>query len=340
MCIRNVHGGLVNPLIKTQNWSLNEFKTIMSREILDQISEYYYCGNFGDPILNNDLIEMCRYTTQNAPHLKVSVHTNGGARTTDWWSSLANALPPDHCVHFALDGLEDTHHLYRVGTDFNKIIENAKAFISAGGRAEWVFLSFKHNEHQIDAAKEMAKQLGFEKFSHKATSRFLEKPWFDVLDKTGNVLYKLEPPAEHKITFVDPKIIKSYRSVVETAVISCKVQQDKSLYIDAFKNMWPCCWIGALPYSYSTPTDLIHTYQTDQTAVINQLIEYIGGYEAIDLTKRSVKDVLEDARWSTVWQEYWDKKLLATCAKTCGSFPQKILTRQEDQFLKVENFNG
>jgi hypothetical protein len=74
--------------------------------------------------------------------------------------------------------------------------------------------------------------------------------------------------------------------------------------------------------------------------VINSLVDSIGGYDSIDLTKRSIKNVLEDPKWSTVWQEYWDKKLLATCAKTCGTFPQKILTRQEDQFLKVENFNG
>jgi hypothetical protein len=127
---------------------------------------------------------------------------------------------------------------------------------------------------------------------------------------------------------------------VETAVINCKIQQDKSLYIDAFKNIWPCCWLGALPYIYSNPTDLIHTYQTDQTAIINQLIESIGGYESIDLTKRSIKDILEDIQWKSVWQEYWDKKLLATCAKTCGTFPHKVLTRPEDQFLKVENFNG
>jgi hypothetical protein len=273
------------------------------------------------------------------PSISIGIHTNGSARTKDWWRKLAEALPKEHCVHFALDGLADTHHLYRIGTDFNKIIENAKTFISNGGKAEWVYLSFKHNEHQINEAKELAKTLGFEKFNHKATSRFLEKPWLDVINEQGEVLYKIEPPSEHKITFIHPDIIKSYKNVVKTASIKCKAINDKSLYIDAFKNLWPCCWIGMIPYTYSKPNDIVHEYQTEQTTVINELIESLGGYSAIDLGSRSIKDILSDTKWKTIWSEYWQDKKLATCAKTCGVFPEKILTQYDDQFIKVEIFN-
>lgn len=339
MCARNYHGGIKNPNLPLNEISLDDFKNIVNDEVLTQIEYLYFCGNYGDPIISNNLINIVAYCKSKNNNVGIGIHTNGSARSTSWWKDLAKALPDNHCVHFALDGLEDTHHLYRQGTDFNKIIENASAFISAGGRAEWVFLSFKHNEHQISSAKEMAKSLGFEKFNHKATSRFLEKPWLDVLDETGNLLYKIEPPSEHKITFVSPKIIKSYKKVTESAVIKCKIQKDKSLYIDAFKNLWPCCWLGALPYIYSRLTDLIYQYQTEQTAVINELIESIGGYNAIDLTKHSIKDILENSAWSNVWQEYWDKKKLATCAKTCGEFPQKIITQYDDQFITSENFN-
>jgi MoaA/NifB/PqqE/SkfB family radical SAM enzyme len=339
MCARNYHSGIKNTKLPLEEISLDDFKQIIDREVLTQIEYLYFCGNFGDPIISNNLIGIVEYCKNINSKIGIGIHTNGSARSIEWWKELAHSLPDDHYVHFALDGLEDTHNLYRVGTDFNKIIENAKAFISEGGRAEWVFLSFKHNEHQISAAKKLAKELGFKKFNHKATSRFLEKPWLDVLDENGNVIYKLEPPSEHKITFVSPEIIKSYKKVTETAIIRCKIQKDKSLYIDAFKNLWPCCWLGALPYIYSRPTDLVYQYQTDQTTTINQLVESIGGYQSIYLKQRSIKDILEDDRWSTVWQEYWDKKLLATCAKTCGEFPQKIITQYKDQFIQTENFN-
>lgn len=339
MCARNYHGGIKNTNLPLSEISLDDFKKIINDEVLIQIKYLYFCGNYGDPIISNNLINIIDYCKHKNADIGIGIHTNGSARSETWWKKLAQSLPRNHCVHFALDGLEDTHHLYRQGTDFNKIIKNASAFINSGGRAEWVFLSFKHNEHQIDAAKELAKQVGFEKFNHKATSRFLENPWFDVLDNQGTVLHRLEPPAEHKMTFVDPKIIKSYKAVVETAVINCKVQQDKSLYIDAFKHIWPCCWIGALPYIYSKSTDLSYAYQIDQTTIINQLVESIGGYESINLNNRSIKDVLEDSKWNVVWQDYWNKKLLATCAKTCGTFPKKIITSQEDQCIKVENFN-
>jgi len=340
MCARNYHGGIKNTKLSLAEISLKDFKKIVNQEVLKQIEHIYFCGNFGDPIISNDLIEIVRYCRDTNSKIKLDIHTNGSARSVQWWKELTKSLPEDHCVHFALDGLQDTHHLYRIGTNYEKIIENARSFISEGGIAEWVFLSFKHNEHQIEEAKSIAKELGFAKFNHKATSRFLEKPWLDVLDDSGSVIYKIEPPSEHKITFIDPKIIKSYKKVVGTAVIDCKVKKDKSLYIDASKNLWPCCWLGALPYIYSDSKDLIHPYQIEQTEIINELIESVGGYSSIDLTKKSLKDILSDKQWSGIWQKYWNDKKLATCAKTCGIFPQKILTQYEDQFLKVEQLNG
>jgi hypothetical protein len=264
------------------------------------------------------------------------MHTNGSGRNVKWWTELA-AL--EVFVIFGIDGLGDTHSLYRINTNWDKIIENARAFVSAGGRARWDMIVFKHNEHQIELAKQMAKELNFDSFSHKATSRFLEKPWLDVINKEGTVLYKLEPTSEHKMTFIHPDVIKSYKKVVETATIKCKVMQDKSLYIDAFKTLWPCCWIGMLPYLYSKPSDLIHTYQLDQTNTITDLVEYIGGWDSINLTKRPLNEIIDDRRWSTVWQHYWDNKKLATCAKTCGVFTEKVVTQYDEQFIKVESLN-
>ena len=339
MCARNYHGGQNNPNLPIGEITLDEFKQIVTLDVLNNIDYIYFCGNYGDPIMSNYLIDIVEYCKDSKPAIRMGIHTNGSARNDNWWKRLAEALPTEHSVHFALDGLEDTHHLYRVGTNFKNIINNATTFIKHGGRAEWVFLSFKHNEHQITQAEQLAKQLGFARFEHKATSRFLEKPFLDVLDKDGKLAYKIEPPTEHKITFIKPEIIKSYKEVVKTAEIKCKVAADKSVYIDAFKNLWPCCWLGALPYIYSKPSDLIHEYQGDQTNTINELVDSIGGYAAIDLTKRSIKDILEDAQWQAVWPDYWNKKKLATCAKTCGVFPEKIITQYEDQFIRTAEFN-
>jgi len=339
MCARNYHGGQENPNLPLNEISLDEFKKIFDLEVIHQVEYIYFCGNYGDPIVSSDLIDIVSYCSSTNPKLKLGIHTNGSARTSSWWQKLAQALPKDHCVHFALDGLEDTHSLYRMGTDFNKIIENARAFINAGGTAEWVFLAFKHNEHQIEQARAFAKELGFDSFNHKATSRFLEKPWIDVINASGEVQYKLEPPSEHKIIFIRPEIIRSYKKTVELAKIECKVLKDKSIYIDAFKQLWPCCWIGALPYIYSKSTDLIYEYQTDQTKVINELVESIGGYETINVINRPIKDIMEDSKWSNIWQEHWNAKKLATCAKTCGVFPEKIITQYNDQFIKVEDLN-
>jgi MoaA/NifB/PqqE/SkfB family radical SAM enzyme len=52
MCNRNIDSGLPNPLIKVNDWTLDDFKKIMNPNLLKQITSYYYCGTFGDPKLN------------------------------------------------------------------------------------------------------------------------------------------------------------------------------------------------------------------------------------------------------------------------------------------------
>ena len=55
--------------------------------------------------------------------------------------------------------------VYRVNASYDKIIENARAFIDVGGRAEWRMIVFKHNQHQIEEAEELARKYGFKHFS-------------------------------------------------------------------------------------------------------------------------------------------------------------------------------
>jgi MoaA/NifB/PqqE/SkfB family radical SAM enzyme len=314
MCNRNIEGGLDNPLIQIQNWTLDDFKKIMTPSVLSQIRSYYFCSNFGDPMLNNNLIEMCRYSRKIAPNIHVSIHTNGGARSNTWWQQLARALPVDHNVVFALDGLSDTHHLYRVGTKFETVVEHARAFIAAGGTAEWVFIKFKHNEHQVDEARQMSVELGFKKFTLKNSSRFILEPKVKVVDSMSNIMHYIEPASDTSMKFIDKKIIDDYKEITKNSEIKCKVQEGKEIYIDAYKNVYPCCWIASVPYSY-VPEDGAFEIRTEMLKKHHELMNRLGHTNAID---RSINDIIDSHEYQTVWNEFWTTNKLITCARTCG----------------------
>jgi MoaA/NifB/PqqE/SkfB family radical SAM enzyme len=314
MCNRNINGGRENPLIKIRNWSLDNFTNILSKEVLEQIEHFYFCGNFGDPILNNDLISMCRYSSLVAPNVRIGVHTNGGARSAEWWADLTNVLPERHLVTFAIDGLEDTHSLYRVGTKFKKVTENARSFIRAGGLAEWVFIKFKHNEHQVEQARELASKWGFEKFTVKNSSRFILEPKVKVVDSSNKVTHYIEPSSEVTMKFIDKKIIQAYKEITSMSEINCKVRNDQEVYIDAYGDLYPCCWIASVPYSYISIDD---AYEV-RHEMLRQHWDLMNSLGDTNTLTRSVKDIINSNEYQTVWDNYWNKDKLITCARTCG----------------------
>jgi len=335
MCIRNYHGGVKNPLLKLTDWTLNDFKKIMDNETLKQINGFYFCGNFGDPIINDNLIEMIKYSVDVNSKLNIRIHTNGSARTKKWWGELALALPQTHKVIFAIDGLEDTHSLYRIGTSFEKIIENAKAFIEAGGIAEWCFIKFKYNEHQVDEAKTRASKLGFNLFTEKNSSRFIGEPEFDVYDKNGNTLYSLQQPSNSNTDFIPKEVVDNYKSYFQNAEIDCYVKKTREIYIDAQKNVFPCCFLASAPYVYSPKDDIVREYRKDVLRQYKDLRKTLGNTNAV---QRTLKSIINSNEWQTAWESYWGEKKLLTCARTCGK--NNNLSKPKDQFAQTIGFSN
>ena len=172
MCARNINGGEDNPQLPNVELSLEDVKTMFPVDFIKQLDRMYMCGNYGDPIAARDTLEIFQYFREHNSKMMLSLHTNGSAKSAEWWTNLAKVLGTKGYVVFSVDGLEDTNHLYRQNTVFSKIMTNAQAFIDAGGRARWDYIVFAHNEHQVELAEELSKKMKFEKFQFKKSARF------------------------------------------------------------------------------------------------------------------------------------------------------------------------
>jgi hypothetical protein len=338
MCPRNIHGGIDNPSLELNDWTYEDFVKIFNTELLLQIKRLTFCGSFGDPIMNKDFVKMCSYVSSTNPNINVSVHTNGSARSKLFWQDLARALPKDHFVVFALDGFADTHHLYRAGTDWNKIIDNAKTFIAAGGSADWMFIRFKHNEHQVVAAEQLSQQLGFKRFTVKDTRRF-ETPKFEVLDKTGKITHYLEQPSGTPIKFVDKRDLETYDNWPKKTDINCYALDQQEIYIDAFYRVLPCCILGAFLYTNYDKDILVNNNLYHNNSVVDfgakikqevlNIVDELGNINALTI---SVKDIIENPVWETIWQTKWEQATSTCCIALCSASSPYITV--DDQWIK------
>ena len=336
MCLRNIHGGVVNPSLKNADWTLEDFKQIFTPEVLVQLKRIDFCGDFGEPTINDELIDMCAYIKEQNPELETAIFTNGSTRTLGWWKRLAQALTVRHKVEFALDGLSDTHSLYRVGTDYDKITKNAQAFAKAGGYAVWMFIRFKHNQEQVKAAEIISRKFGFSEFHVKNSKRFGDT--FPVLDKQGNVTHYLDQPDVTPIKFFDKNDLLSYKSWPEAEKVNCMVLHDKEIYIDANFTVLPCCLLGSFLYAnydevlYKKYDVYKHSSIVDVGKIAQKetyrIVEELGGLQALD-AKKGLENIVNDPKWQTIWQREWSNKTSPACIVLCGK--NTPLTRVEDQ---------
>jgi MoaA/NifB/PqqE/SkfB family radical SAM enzyme len=310
LCARNFYGKEFNDGYIEHSMTLTEAQKIFQPKFVQQLSELLVNGNFGDIVMNAEAIDILRYFKQHNNDIKIFVSTNGGARDSKFWQDIASVVTE---VEFCIDGLEDTHHLYRQNTVFSTVIKNAQAFIAAGGRAGWKFIVFDHNRHQIDAAKILSKQLGFFYFRSLDTKRnqgpvfdnnnqlkhVIGQPILVDFDRLWNRRTKGQPQIE--------KFIKQPRD----ADINCDVLPKKSVYVTSIGEVYPCCFIGYFPRAYGHG-DYYH-------AVTNQQIRKIlGDFDNNALTNSFENCISWFDQVQNTWKQSFESQRLLVCHNTCG----------------------
>ena len=274
MCMRNYRGGDYNAGYPITELTLEQFSTILTPDVLASVMQpdppvngqpairYHdqgvtFNGNLGDFALASDALQIVEYLCRH--NVTVAVNTNGSLRPTGWWQALGRL---GITVGFAIDGLSDTHALYRQDTDWHRVIENAKAFIGAGGRAVWRFIPFDHNRHQQKACEDMAQDLGFVKFENIYDGRdrgpaFRRDGSFSHHIGNLRATESAEPPPwsswlENHITWYDKHTVKSEKDQPELN-IKCVHKMKREVYIAADGTVYPCCFLGFYPKTMTHP---------------------------------------------------------------------------------------
>jgi len=321
--MRNYRGLEYNSGYPICELSLADFKHIVTPKLLAQLIQpeaainglvpkvfgfrgITFNGNLGDFASARDAVEIVEYIAEH--RVPVHINTNGSLRNSAWWSRLAL---PGVTVGFAIDGMSDTHKLYRQDTDWHRIIEHAQALIQAGGRAIWRFVPFEHNRHQEQECRQLARELGFFRFENIYDGRD-SGPVFTRDGKFSHeigpkVSDDLPPPIEalleSHITWYDAQTYRSHKDVPDLTM-NCIHKQDREIYIAADGSVYPCCFLGFYPHTMSHPGNKELAPMVKENNALQYSLEHcLAWFESVE--------------------QAWNKSSIAQgrpyqCVNTCG----------------------
>jgi len=303
MCARFDHSqNLIKSITNNSHTTLDDIRDRVGDRVIRNLELFRSCGNVGDGTMNPECLEIYEHIKSVNTKTSLIINTNGGARTPEFYKSLAEL---GVIVTFSIDGLDDTNHLYRRNVKWDKVMANAEAFIKAGGSARWDFLIFKHNQHQVSEAEEISKKMGFRNFQRKTTTR-----WNDF-DSEGNWIkrdkisidgYVLEKPLDDIIEKYAKKNDQKHKQV-QIKHIECKSYHkgNVEIFLHANGNVSPCCWLGDLS--------------------IHESKNIIRDYKSVNIKHTPLEKILEGHYFEEIWkginghaQEY----KLTTCENICG----------------------
>jgi MoaA/NifB/PqqE/SkfB family radical SAM enzyme len=272
--------------------TLERFKQLFNPELLQNLEWLVLNGNFGDSIMNKQFREIISYVKSQGTRLLI--HTNGGIHSKDYWTDVGNILTDQDIINFDLDGLSDTHHIYRINTDFDKVLLNAQSVIATNrAQVHWKYIVFEHNKHQVDEARELAKTSGFTTFSTVKTSRDVFAP------KTGQ--------------FVHSKKTQEYTQAEKK--IHCVWDDWGKWYVAPDGLVFRCCWTGGHYYDQ----------QNDRFYYPPQFERMFNGFEV------PIQKIISYNYWTKLQQflQGYDRSF-KLCKSQCGKIVSSIEKTEEN----------
>lgn len=204
--------------------SLPRFKRIL-RTLGPYLIHVDFC-NWGEPLLNKDLFEMIRLAKQYGPTTKVDSNLNVPLSEADAEALVRSGLDS---LNMSVDGAtQETYQKYRRNGNIDTVFKNMKLLVAAKKRLgsptprlHWQFLVFRHNEHEIELAKALAREIGVDGIGF--TGPFCSPEWVPTIDEYNNYL----PRPDGGVSF-------------KNAVQPCTWLWD-AVTINADGSVSPCC---------------------------------------------------------------------------------------------------
>jgi hypothetical protein len=289
------------------------------------------------------------FRTKN-PQLWLYLHTNGGVQSPDWWAQLARIIGPNGKIDFGIDGLESTNHLYRRNVQWSRLMANVQAFIDAGGNAQWNFIVFRHNQHQVDQARTLAQLMGFRDFLTRRTGRFYNHATNQIInqwpvqDRHGSIEYYLEPTTDpdyqnasiSRIEWIKQNHGGNFDRYLDTTKITCDSLSGRKVAISATGLLMPCNFFTHNLYDarFRDPDCLPGANGFSFVNGRNQIQSLLErhGEQNLNINYRTLDEIFQNAFWQELvdsWQAGFGQGRIFECAHTCG-----------EQFTKVWDQGG
>ncbi|MBN1621585.1 MAG: radical SAM protein [Endomicrobiales bacterium] len=237
--------------LKRHNYSNEKTNPIMPFQtfvkLIDEIGPYLIQVVFGDksePLLNKEIYKMIAYAKKYGIHCQMS--TNFNLFRKEHAEELMNSGLDSIIV--GLEGTtQESYSRYRVGGDFNRVIENIKIVVETKKRMrryipsiQWAYVVFQHNENEIKAAEKMSKKLGVNGF------RWIPGDIYDFKINYKNWLPKNEKYTKYRVykSGKDVRIVHlDGPSCVQTDIKNLKVPcitPFVTVSVDANGDIFPC----------------------------------------------------------------------------------------------------
>jgi len=157
--------GQRDPDVKRGFITLDNFK-----RVIDEFSSYLILlrlYNWGEPLLNKDLLSMIHYAVQKGISTTISTNLAIMLNPEDARELLEAGLTK---IFVSCDGASpETYEKYHVGGNFVLVTNNIKLLVREKQKLShcytriiWLFHVFRHNEHEIDMVRMMAEKMGVE----------------------------------------------------------------------------------------------------------------------------------------------------------------------------------
>ena len=195
-------------------------------------------GDASEPTLHPELFRLLDYA-KDRKELFVELYTNASCHLEKYWRDLAAHFSGNSVIYFTICGsTQELHGKYRVGSNLDTVLRNARAFKSASPypNDRMQYIKFEYNRSDdMDAVMNILK--GFSQWGFVETDPIWERLHLDDNSDNGGIC------STRVFAFMYKRALRAAKSKAKRNIL-CNSFDEKYVRMDAFGRYSPCvCYL-------------------------------------------------------------------------------------------------